>query len=290
MFAAGATLLIALTTPLDLRAPDLPHQALVPTGEALAQSPWALNVNLRSRLLGESGALRRDRWLAQAATQVRTDATPPPAGAPGAAPSCDEGSAEGPCTVDRTDYNDLRASEATARYTLRRRRASLTTHRAFALAAWGSFLVTEVFGTLQALNQPTWFGDGACRTMSGCVGGDFASHFTDLHAVFAFTTVGLYTTAGVIAVTTADPDRESEGPSTHASTLRLHKILAWVHAGGMIALPILGLLTTRPTLILGDNATSDEIQSYTRTMRSLHMMVGYTTFAAFTFAGALEIF
>jgi hypothetical protein len=287
MFAAGATLLIALHTPLDLRAPDLPHAALVPTGEALVQSPWALNVNLRSRLLGETGALRRDRWLAQAALPTRTDATPPPVSTP---PGCEGGTAEGPCTVDRADYNDLRASEATARYTLRRRRASLTTHRAFALAAWGSFLVTEVFGTLQAINQPTWFGGGACRSMGGCVGGDFASHFTDLHAIFAFTTVGLYTTAGVIAVTTPDPDRESEGPSTHASTLRLHKILAWVHAGGMIALPILGLLTTRPTLLLGDNATSDEIQSYTRTMRSLHLAVGYTTFAAFTFAGALELF
>ena len=175
-----------------------------------------------------------------------------------------------------------------ARYVFRRRASLLRTHRAFAIAAWSTLLLTEAFGTIQAVNQDTWFGRGNCAGDPGAFGCHQSSLITGLHETMAFVTVGLYTTAAAIAIAAPDPENASEGEGSAPSTLRLHKAMAWVHGVGMILLPILGVASVAPQVF---GVTSDAARAdFTRAIRSVHAIVGYTTFAALTFSAYLEIF
>jgi hypothetical protein len=69
--------------------------------------------------------------------------------------------------------------------------------------------------------------------------------------------------------------------------LRLHKTLAWIHGAGMVLLPLLGIISANPQIL---GATTNEARAEVgRAMRSLHAIVGYTTFTAFTIAAAIEL-
>ncbi len=262
-----------------------------------APSPWSLDLSLRSETFGFDGAARaRAQSLAQSASQPTT----PPAGA-APAQTTGGGSAQTPPTGQacpaagescEIDCETCRESDTAARYLYRRRAAVLRTHRAFAIAAWGSLVATEVFGTIMAFSRDTWFGDGACN------GSAFADRHTfvcgstirNIHSVLAFTTVGLYTTAGILAVSAPDPDRASVGNDRPARRLRLHKILAWVHAGGMILMPFLGIMSANPQIVGIDPATDTQgALDFQRGMRTIHEIVGFTTLSALTFAGVLEL-
>lgn len=297
MLATTALILVTLGGGANMRAPTprvVPPLALdgVSVGAGMARG-----FGLHSEVLGEFSGVRLGRsLLAQTATSTTppatTAATTPPAATPAGAAGAGEGSACGEqCDID---CETCRESDRQARYVTRRRAVTLRTHRAFALAAWGSLVVTEALGTMLAINQQTWFGRGNCRAAAedmsqtrifgpdfGCGGGLLA-----LHETFAFLTVGLYTTAGVIAVTAPDPDHESVGDGTQARTLRLHKTLAYVHAAGMILMPILGILSIHPELFLDQNSPSygDNAQSFTSSMRSIHTIVGFATLGALTAA------
>jgi hypothetical protein len=204
--------------------------------------------------------------------------TPAPAPAPATPP------AEDACAADREACQE---SENIARTVLRHRERSLRTHRAFGIAAWSSMLVTEVLGTIQMVNQDTWFGPGACSSNPDAFGCRQSSLLTGLHQGFAFTTVGLYVTAGVIAASAADPEHASEGDGAAQRRLRLHKTLAWIHGAGMVLLPLLGIISANPQIL---GATTNEARAEVgRAMRSLHAIVGYTTFTAFTIAAAIEL-
>jgi hypothetical protein len=51
----------------------------------------------------------------------------------------------------------------------------------------------------------------------------------------------------------------------------------------MILLPILGVLASNPEVILGDSADNVAARAdLSRAMRSVHQIVGYTTFGAYT--------
>ncbi len=205
-------------------------------------------------------------------------AAPAPAPAPATPP------AEDACAADREACQE---SENIARTVLRHRERSLRTHRAFGIAAWSSLLVTEVLGTIQLVNQDSWFGRGACANDPGAFGCRQSSLITGLHEGFAFTTVGLYVTAGVIAAAAADPEHAAEGDGAAQRRLRLHKTLAWIHGAGMVLLPILGIISAYPQIL---GATTNEARADVgRAMRSLHAIVGYTTFTAFTIAAAIEL-
>ncbi len=209
-------------------------------------------------------------------TAAPTDAAP-------AVPSIDTPSPATTCDLDcETAQEDARL----ARYVMRRRARLLRVHRAFAIAAWSTMLVTEVLGTIQAVNQPTWFGDGACSHDPEAFGCHQSSLLTGLHETFAFTTTALYTTAGILAVAAPDPDGASEGDGGAPRTLRLHKTLAWVHGVGMILLPLLGVITAHPQIV---GVSPDAQADFGRAMRTVHAVVGYTTFAALSFSAYLEL-
>lgn len=192
----------------------------------------------------------------------------------------DEG---GACEISCASCRD---ADQQARETLQRRRAVLGMHRAFALATWSSMLVTEVFGTISTLNQDTWFGQGPCaagRPDDAVFGRFGCSGVQGVHLTFAFLSTGLYATAGVLAAAAPDPEHVSEGSDTHARRLRVHRALTWVHAAGMILLPLLGVLASNPEVILGDSADNAAARAdLSRAMRSVRQIVGYTTFGAYT--------
>ncbi|MBK6534241.1 MAG: hypothetical protein IPF99_33140 [Deltaproteobacteria bacterium] len=139
------------------------------------------------------------------------------------------------CDVDcETAHED--ALMARVRHA-RRRTQLLRTHRAFAIAAWSGMLITEVLGTIQAVNQPTWFGDGACTSDPEAFGCHQSSMITGLHEGFAITTTALYTTAAILAVARCLTPVRLRGRRALERTLRLHKTMAWVHGVGMVLLP-----------------------------------------------------
>jgi hypothetical protein len=235
------------------------------------------------------GALRSAQRRPRVASPTPPDTSPPAPDAsppaPPATPGCPAVAAGEACDVDCESCHE---SERISRYVFRRRASLLRTHRAFALAAWSTLLVTEIFGTIQAVNQDTWFGRGNCAGAPGAFGCHQSSLITGLHETMAFVTVGLYTTAAAVAIAAPDPENASEGAGAAPSTLRLHKAMAWVHGVGMILLPILGVASVAPQIfgVSSDAGRAD----FTRAIRSAHAIVGYTTFAALTFSAYLEIF
>jgi hypothetical protein len=149
-------------------------------------------------------------------------------------------------------------------------------------------LVTEVAGTIYAMNTRTIFGDGFCSgpqptgASSPCILGDFGgSSLLTFHNISAFITVGFYASAGVFALSMPDPEHASTGNDSRATRLRLHKALAWVHLIGMVLQPILGVISYDPGLLgIHDNHYGD----VSRDLTMIHMGVGYVTFAALTIA------
>lgn len=230
--------------------------------------------------LGRSPLVLAQPSARRAPAPVATQApAPAPAPPPTATPAPEDA-----CAADREACQE---SEQIARTVLRHRERSLRTHRAFGIAAWSSLLITEVLGTIQLVNQDSWFGRGACASNPDAFGCRQSSLITGLHEGFAFTTVGLYLTAGIIAVSAADPEHASEGDGAAQRRLRLHKTLAWIHGAGMILLPLMGVISAYPQIL---GASSNEARADVgRAMRTLHAIVGYSTFTAFTIAAAIEL-
>lgn len=285
MVAPAALFLLALSGQAD--------GAPLARGAAFESSPWVLDVRLESALLDVGPR----RLSAQSATRG-TDATPSPPEAPPTPPTAapaaaTEAGAEGQCAQCDVDCDTCHEAERQARYLLRRRERNLRVHRGFALAAWGGLAVTEVLGTILAINKATWAGNGNCASPEGGIGGAFGcgTGLVALHETFAFITTGLYTTAGVIAATAPDPDNAASGDDPASRRLALHKTLAWVHGAGMVLLPILGILAASPQIVGLDPATDPSgVRNFQTALRSVHAIVGYTTFATFSVSAALELF
>jgi hypothetical protein len=244
-------------------------------GAALHTPPLARPVDAR-----DDAAVPRLRLERFGAAPAIAQPTAPPA-APGPAAETTGGGEA--CDVDcETAREDARL----ARLIMRNRARTLRAHRAVAIAAWSSMLVAEVLGTVQAVNQPTWFGDGACTGSPEAFGCHQSSLITGLHETFAITTTALYTTAAILAVAAPDPDDAAVGDATAPRTLRLHKAMAWVHGVGMVLLPLMGIVTAHPQILgLSQEAQGD----FGRAMRTVHTVVGYSTFAALTFSAWLEL-
>ncbi len=286
-----------------------------------ADGAWSLDLRLRTTQLAlddAPGAIaqhsrrHRSRDDAPAPTTAPATGAPPPAAAaapaaaapaatppaaaaapaaetPAETPAAEAPAAESAETPEQCDIDceTARESDRHARYVFRQRGRVLRTHRAFGIAAWSTMLVTEAIGTVLAINQDTWFGRGACQTNPDAFGCYQNSLLTGMHLGFAFASTALYTTAGVIAATAPDPENAAEGDDPAPRTLRRHKWLAWVHGAGMVLLPILGIVSTHPQIFgINDEAARAD---FTRATRSLHLITGYATFAALTWAGVLEL-
>jgi hypothetical protein len=150
-------------------------------------------------------------------------------------------------------------------------------HRVLQLSTAGTLLVTGALGTLTALNQPTWFGEGRCATGSP-VFGEYGCHgLSTLHGLFALLSSVLYTATVTLEFAAFDwPGRDRHGSGYEA--------LGYVHLIGMAIQPLGGLLAAVPQVI-GLDHNSD----FVRALRSIHLITGYAIVGTFAVATVIEL-
>ncbi|MFK7988879.1 MAG: hypothetical protein AB8I08_22865 [Sandaracinaceae bacterium] len=173
---------------------------------------------------------------------------------------------------------------------LRQRQEIGTIHRAFGIATWGAMLATVVLGTIQFHNLYGGFGgpqDTPCVQGNAVFGSEQCWGVPYPHLISAAATTALYTSTFVLSFMMPDPDNLSEGDSQFAQTLNIHKILRWVHFGGMLAQIGLGILVANSSAIGLDRANNYDAQL---ALAAIHQGVGWVTFGALTAAGALMVF
>jgi hypothetical protein len=159
---------------------------------------------------------------------------------------------------------------------VRRPRGPLrTVHFWAGVTTWISLAATTTIGTMRYANV-VGFGEANCAPEGSPILGRSYGCGTGLrtqHLVSASFTTASYITTRTLAALMPDPGYE---PSPR---LRLHRALSWVHLAGMIAMPILGFATSGSS----DPGTRDALAT-------AHLLVGYSTLAAVTTAGALMVF
>lgn len=223
--------------------------------------------------------------------QAPVDPNAPPPVDPNAPPPADP-NAPPPVDPNAPPAGDASATPAPAEEPdielVQHRQNIVRLHRPLGIATWATLTVTEVLGTIASVNQRTWFGDGLCgvRGATPIFGSSFGcGGLSTLHGVFAFASVTLYASTGIYALSMPDPERAAEGDSRGALRLRIHKGLAWVHAAGMILMPVLGFLGNNPQTFGIDDTTGNISAGF----RSVHEVLGFVTWGALTGAMITEL-
>lgn len=192
-----------------------------------------------------------------------------------------DGEAEGDGDVDaEPSYAEL----------MKERNSLAELHRPLGIATWAAMSLTTVLGFVQYYNLYGFgagIGDNPCVEGNAIFGQGQCSGTPYLHLSAAALTTALYSTTFALGSLMPDPDDLSEGPGEFASTLRMHKLLRWVHFGGMIAQIVLGTLAANPGLI-GLNRAED--YGALQALGTVHLATGLVTYGALTWAGALMVF
>ena len=150
-------------------------------------------------------------------------------------------------------------------------------HKALQLATAGSLIVTGTLGTLIAINQPTWFSDGACATGDPVLGRYGCEGLSVLHGLSALLAITLYTATTTLEIARFDwPGRDRHGSAYEAAS--------YVHLVGMALQPIGGILAAMPTVLgLPHNG------GFARAVRSLHILTGYAIAGTYVVTAAIEL-
>jgi hypothetical protein len=203
---------------------------------------------------------------AAAAAQTQSDASPPPVGGDDTGPGGDQDE----YVQDMKRRNDL-----------------ADTHRILGISTWVAMTATVVLGTIAYHNLYGFFDDqGANPCVTGdAIGGD-CDNMRAAHAISAGLTTVLYASTFTFALLMPDPDDLSAGNGEFASTLRLHKLLRWVHFGGMLAQALIGIVIAND--LLGLDRAND--YGALQTLATVHLASGLVTYGALTWAGALMTF
>lgn len=215
-------------------------------------------------------------------------AAPAEAAAPAAAePAGPAGPAEPAGPAGPAGADGSAAADEPSIDLIQHRQQNVGIHRPLGIATFATLTATVVLGTFASINQRTWFGPGECRAGgSPILGFEFGCNgLSALHGVFAFATVSLYATTGIYALSMPDPERAAEGDSRGAVRLRIHKALAWVHAIGMVAMPILGFLGANPNAF----GIQDTRGDFAAAFRSTHEILGFVTWGALGAAMVVEL-
>lgn len=164
-----------------------------------------------------------------------------------------------------------------------RQRALRTWERRLKWSTAGALVLTSTLGTLAAINQPTAFGDGRCQT-GHPVFGDYGCNrgLSTLHGVSGVASATLYTANAALAL-------GIRGPVGNVSPAARpwHRALTYVHLGGIVVQPLLGLIAAFPQVIGVNNTAPGD--PFPRNVRTAHVTLGYLTAAAFLTTLALEI-
>lgn len=146
--------------------------------------------------------------------------------------------------------------------------------RGVKVATIGALGATAGLGLVLALNKPTWFGEGRCEEGHPVLGDYGCNELSLLHGMGAITSLVGYTASMTLDATTPRPPPKEPA---------LHRALTYVHVGGLVAAPLLGLVGSYPTVFgLRD---SEELK---RGLRTVHMTTAVLSFAAFTASVALD--
>jgi len=191
-------------------------------------------------------------------------------------------------TADDSGGGDELSDEEYARQM--KRRAELTRiHRPLGIATWGAMTVTLILGGIQYHNLYGFF---AGQDSNPCVTGDAIFGQSQCygtpwpHMISALVTTALYSATFTVSLMLPDPDNSDEGDSEFAKTLRMHKLLRWVHFGGMLSQLLIG------TIIANNMFGLDRANDYgtLQALATVHMLTGIVTYGALTWAGALMTF
>jgi hypothetical protein len=146
------------------------------------------------------------------------------------------------------------------------------------------FAATGVLGILSAINQPTAFGDGRCSDdgvppdQGEGIGGNWGcSGMNIVHGALGVGTTLLYTAEQVtgLAIPGDEPDHGT-----------FHQALTYIHVGGMIVTPALGLLSANPRVFgIDDSAES----SWPKVGRTIHIGVALLTAASYWTTTLIEL-
>jgi hypothetical protein len=135
---------------------------------------------------------------------------------------------------------------------------------------------------MAALDQPTRFGDGRCLTGHPVLGEYGCDRgLSTLHGSAAVMSVILYTANGVLGLA-APESRGDVAPGARP----VYRALTWVHLGGIVVQPILGLVSAFPQVV--GRSRSAPTDMFPRNLRTAHVVIGYVTTAAFLSTVALE--
>lgn len=163
-------------------------------------------------------------------------------------------------------------------------------HRILGLSTFGAMTATVVLGTLQYANLYGFFDSAAgsrCGRGNAFFGQDACTGTPVPHLVTAFTTAGLYYATFGLSYAMPDPIGLDRGDSRAARRLRQHKRLRWAHFAGMASQIVLGMLSANSHW-LGLDRTNDYRAQ--QALATVHLAVGYATYATLTWAGALMTF
>lgn len=205
-----------------------------------------------------------------------------------------EGASSSDNLVDKGDGDAARGDGASPQYSyteqMSLRNDLAEWHRPLGIATWGAMTATVALGTIQYYNLYGVFSnleDSPC-VQGTAVFGQGQCHGTPwLHAGAAGLTTALYTATFSLAMLMPDPDNLADGPGDYAATLRMHKLLRWVHFGGMVAQAVLGFIVANPQTV---GLSRSEDYGALQALSTVHLGTGLVTWGALTWAGALMTF
>jgi hypothetical protein len=184
---------------------------------------------------------------------------------------------------------DTAAADADYAAKAKRRNSLIKLHRPLGIATWSAMTVTLVLGTIQYYNLYGFFADqgsNPCVEGNAVFGQGQCTGIPWPHAIAAGVTTALYATTFTVSLMMPDPDDLAAGKGEFASTLRLHKLLRWVHFGGMVAQGLLGLVVANGMFGLDRANDYGTLQA----LATVHLATGVVTYGALTWAGALMTF
>jgi hypothetical protein len=169
----------------------------------------------------------------------------------------------------------------------KRRNALAKQHRLLGMSTWAAMTVTVALGVIQYSNLYGIMADegsNPCVKGTAIFGQGQCTGTPWPHLVAASITTALYATTFTISLLMPDPDDLANSKGAFASTLRMHKLLRWVHFGGMVAQLALGAVIA--------NNMFDRANDYKtlQLLSTVHLATGLITYGALTWAGALMTF
>ena len=170
-----------------------------------------------------------------------------------------------------------------------RKRAKLAKiHRTLGITTWALTGVAVIAGTIQWRNlYAGGEADNPCVTGNAWLGQGQCSGTPWFHALTGFGAGAAYFSTLSLAIAMPDPDHAAVGDSPYAKNIRTHKILRWVHLTGMVAQMVMGIVLANDNINGGLNRAED--YDKLRALSLAHLSIGYVTFGALSWAGAIML-